>query len=94
MIDISIILTHSISYGLGLATTYVIIKFKNLMFGLDLIDQRLDDIEKHILTPEEMAKQILTTKLPIKNLPPELAEQLRMEAEKFNKKVEVPSYMG
>lgn len=94
MIEITTILTHSIAYALGLVTAYVIVKTTNILSDINILIQKVNELEKKILTPIEMAKKILTMKMPMKDLPPELIEQFRLEAERKPKKMENPSYTG
>ena len=94
MIETTTILTHTLSFILGCGVTYTYFHIRNLIVDIRVTEQRLDDIEKSILTPEEMAKQILSMKIPIKGLPPEVLENIRAEAEELNKRAKIPSYMG
>jgi len=95
MIDWTNILTHSASVGAGGVAVYYILKLNDYLKEIDYLNNRLDDIEKSTLTPEEMALKLLSVKMPIKDLPPEVVEQFRQEAEKAGKKMpEAPDYMG
>ena len=63
------------------------------------LHKRLDDIEYTLNTfpsPEDMAKKLLTMKMPIKDLPPDVREALREEATKQGVKTKIGdnSYIG
>ena len=89
------ILTHTGSFILGSAITYTCFKFKAFKYNLDLINDRLTDVEDSIVSPEDMALQILKLKMPINKLPPELVEQIKVEAEELSKlRPPAPSYTG
>lgn len=51
---------------------------------IDALEDKLVDVESRILDPEEMAKKIITMKMPLSNLPPEVLEQLKRETDNLN----------
>lgn len=80
------------AFGLGVASTAIHNKIKQWK---EYVNLRFEELEEKIPTPDEIAKSILTMKMPIKDLPPELLAEIRKEAE-FKKppnKLEM-SYLG
>jgi len=82
------------AFILGYATSHLVRQIKDYTKEFGYINQRLDDIEETILTPEQMALQMLKVKMPIKDLPPEVVEMFRQEAEKSGAKPSTPDYLG
>lgn len=78
-------------------------KINNFENNLQDLEERIttieSDIDKNILTPEEMAKEIIKIKLPISDLPPDLIKEFENISSGANistsKKDSLsPSYVG
>lgn len=77
--DISILV---IGMVLGVWNAYLFFKIKGLEFVL-----------KTIPSPEELAKEVLKVKLPLSDLPPELAEKVKgVLSGKLGSPIESPEY--
>lgn len=74
----------SIGFITGIFVYFTITNIRTLVSSVYALKQN-----NH--TPEEMAKKILTMKMPISELPPELAEQIKQEAMEMKKG---ESYIG
>ena len=78
--------------GVGFLGHYIKNRYDNLMYRLHLVEE----ICKNLPTTEELAAKILTMKLPINKLPPEVIESFRQEAMKQgdNKPLQKEDYIG
>ena len=81
MMDLNNIIISIISVLVGAFSSHILYKIKNLQ-------DKIKQIEENILSPEEMAKEVLKIKMPLSKVPPEFFKNLS------NKKEELKSYVG
>lgn len=91
MVDILQIVSYFGAFGLGIITTLFVIKINKYENRLKIVE----NVIKNFPSPEAMAKKILTMKLPVSELPPEMIEELRKETLKtINKTKLEKNYIG
>ena len=75
--------------GIGISTGFILMatyyKIKNGLNRLNMLEDSINDLIETTLDPEEMAQKILTMRMPISKLPPELIQQLKEETEQSGK---------
>ena len=65
----------------GVLLFYIYLKIKWVYDAIKTLEDNCIDLDERVLDPEEMATKILTMKMAINKLPPELMEQIKAEAE-------------
>lgn len=87
-----------VGVGVGVFTTYTLLKINNMQRQVNL----LREVYEEFPTPEEMAKKVLSTKLPVSELPEDVQQNIMNAAKKFYQGDETtsphkevnPGYMG
>ena len=67
-------------FGVGFLAHYVKTRYDNFMYRLHMVEE----ICEHLPTMEEIATKVLTMKMPLNKLPPEVIESFRQEAMRQN----------
>ena len=82
-----------IASSLTFLLVYLYKKIKDIIFNMDILGKKIDELDANVIPPEEMAKTILNMKVPLSDLSPEMYEQVKNDA-LAQKKSSSPEYFG
>ena len=81
MITIESILFGITGLALGIFLTSSYLKFKALERKVTIMLNQLVVLDGKVISPEEMAKRVLSVKVPLNELPPDIYQEIKNQAE-------------
>ena len=81
MITIESILFGITGLALGIFLTSSYLKFKALERKVTIMLNQLVVLDGKVISPEEMAKRVLSVKVPLNELPPDIYQEIKTQAE-------------
>ena len=67
----------------GLGAYHLHKKYRDVADTVNTLLDKVDMLHEQISNSEEIAKKILTMKMPVSSLPPDIQEQIKEEADKL-----------